>query len=176
MRIIWAVVVTLLLTQQAHAQQVKYLCTKMNGEKVKVTSCEPFAKPTVQPTLPTPAPGSSCSSDRTLRFGVPGVNPTDLALVGRVFPYDQKVELCATLPAPAKIAALLSSTNHSNAQCNVYDVWLISPSGKYYQSRSVQPGTSAPYEAGLWKITVYLDSTDAACARNHALDLFLSLF
>lgn len=162
---------TILTMVSSAGAQAKFLCTKMNGEKVKATACEPFVKPTASPA---PPPTVQCSSDRTFRAGVSGIKPGDLALVGKIYPYDQKVDLCATLPAQSKIALLLSATNHSNAQCNVYDVWMISPSGKYYNSRSPQPGTSAPYEAGQWTLTVYLDSTQAACAANHALDLFLS--
>lgn len=176
MRLAFMIVTALLLlAQQADAQQAKFLCTKLNGEKVKATACEPFAKPTASPA-PTPPPTVQCSSDRTFRAGIPGVKPGDLALMNKTFPYDQKVELCATFPQATKIALLLSSTNHANASCNVYDVWMISPTGKYYQSRATQPGASAPYEAGQWTLTVYLDSTTAACSASKPLDLYLSPF
>lgn len=170
-----ALAAVLVTATGASAQQAKYLCTKMNGTQIKATSCEPLVKPTASPA-PTPPPAAQCPPDRTFRTGLPGLKPGDLGLLGKTYPYDQKIELCATLPVAAKSALLFSSTNHANAACNVYDVWMISPSGKYYQSRSTQPGTSAQYEAGQWKLAVYLDSTDAACSRNWPLDLFLSPF
>lgn len=173
MRQLITILALLATTTAAHAQQAKFLCTKMNGEKVKATACEPLVKPTASPA-PTPPPVVQCPLDRTFRTGLPGVNPGDPALLGKIFPYDQKVELCATLPSVKKNTVFLSSVNRSNASCNVYDVWLISPTGKYYQSRAVQPGTSAPYEGGQWRVVVYLDSTDAPCVANKALDLYFS--
>ena len=169
----WRITVGLLLFGVASAgAQQQYVCTKENGKKVRVTDCR-MAGPA--PTA-TPAPVSTSSPSPTQSFDCSGgtfvkSTPTSVQWVNRVYPYEQVTNLCATVPT-GHMFLFLSSVNHSNASCNVMHITMTSPSGKKYESESVQPGLAAAAEAGKWSIVATL-KTDAACAKNAPFDFYL---
>ena len=71
---------TILTMVSSAGAQAKFLCTKMNGEKVKATACGPFVKPTASPA---PPPTVQCSSDRTFDGAVGHGSAGRLPVVGR---------------------------------------------------------------------------------------------
>jgi hypothetical protein len=168
---------SLLFTSTAFAQaDERWVCTRSNGKKVRAIACT--LRPTPTPIfttspVPTQSPAIDCSGGTFVTDTV-----TSLKWLNRSYPPGETVKLCANVPWNAAGRFMyLNSTNKSNSSCNVLDVWLVSPSGKYYTSRGVQPGAAMTLEPGKWQVTVLLDPDPlTACSRNFPFDFFLSWF
>ncbi len=168
------IVTLLLLVATAHTSLgAEYVCTKKNGSKIRVTDCRQVG-PVLTPT-PSPAPTFSplpfdCSGGTFVK-----ITPTTLQWVNRVYPRGESVHLCANVPTTQAMFMTLSSTNRSNVSCNVMNVRLTSPSGKVYETESVQPGVAMSLEPGKWSLVATL-TDKSPCSTNYPFDFYLSWF
>ena len=117
-------------------------------------------EPTIVPTvLPTGQP-VTCE----YRF----VETAEGLMLDKVYPPGITTHTCAYLPKVNKPFIEVNSVNRSIALCNVFKVYMRSPSGVQYESTGVQPGMPIQPEIGTWQVDVTL-STESLCATNKAL-------
>lgn len=176
MRLCGVVVVAslaVLFASTARADDVKFICTRPNGQEVKATSCRPVSTPSPVPTAtPAPTTVADCSDGTFV-----AATPNSVKWVNRTYNPGQVYHLCFVVPPTAKGSIFqFNSTNWANSSCNMIDWWITSPGRLPYSGSGTQPGGAGKFETGKWSMTVVLDPNNFLCGANKPFDFYVTWF
>lgn len=108
------------------------------------------------PPTPPPTPGG-CPDGVMSRL-----NEKQWRLVDVTLEQQRPYTYCFDLPASTRFFFEVKTVNKGNSSCSDLEMTVVSPSGVEYFSNGSQPGAPPLYQAGRWKLKLFLNE---GCTR-----------